>query len=100
MSSNSIHPLFLTFSSVWISGSDLVLATVSALEVTTKLFYSYYSKLKPYSQSLLTPVALPSSVGAAAGCAQLLKLDRDGVRNSCAIAAGTVTVCPAEYVPH
>lgn len=74
------------------------MAVVAGLETTTRLFNSYYMRVKPYSDSLLIPVALPSTVGAAATCSRLLGLSPSQTREALAIGAGACTVCPAERV--
>ncbi|KAL8283945.1 hypothetical protein RQP46_005058 [Phenoliferia psychrophenolica] len=79
-------------------GSEVITALVAGLEVTTKLFNSYHPRQKPYSDSLMVSVALPSAVGGAAACGVILKLDATALNEALAIGAGTTSVCPGEII--
>ncbi|WP_042876678.1 MmgE/PrpD family protein [Cupriavidus necator] len=87
-----------TAEAVGASGRQLIEAVVRAIELTSAVYTAVYPSLKPYSEVGLTPVGLPSSVGAAAGVAHLRGLDDDQTRHALAISGALAGWCPAEVI--
>jgi len=87
-----------TAEAVGASGRQLIEAVVRAIELTSAVYTAVYPSLKPYSEVGLTPVGLPSSVGAAAGVAHLRGLDDEQTRHALAISGALAGWCPAEVI--
>ncbi len=80
------------------SGRTLIEAVVRALESTASVYNVIYPSLKPYNEVGMTPVGIPSSVGAAAGVAHLYDLDSETTRHALAIACALAGWCPSEVI--
>ncbi len=80
------------------SGAEMLVAFAAGVEVTARIYNALYPTLKPYDECGMVPVGLPSSVGAAAVAARLLKLNGSGTRRALGIAAGLAGWCPAEVI--
>lgn len=87
-----------TAEAVGASGRQLIEAVVRAIELTSAVYSAVYPSLKPYSEVGLTPVGLPSSVGAAAAVAHLRGLDDEQTRHALAISGALAGWCPAEVI--
>jgi 2-methylcitrate dehydratase PrpD len=80
------------------SGAELIEAVIVGIEVTSRVYSSYYYDKKPYTEVGITPVGFPSSIGAAATAARLLKLDKQQTPDAMAIAGALAGWCPAEVI--
>lgn len=80
------------------SGAELVEAVIVGIEVTSRVYSSYYYDMKAYTEVGMVPVGFPNSVGAAAAVARLLKLDEQHTANAMAIAGALAGWCPAEVI--
>lgn len=80
------------------SGSELLVALAAGIEVTARLYASFYPHLKSYEECGLVSVGVPSTVGAAAAAALLLRLRPDETRHALAIGASLAGWCPAEVI--
>ncbi|NSX13206.1 MmgE/PrpD family protein [Cupriavidus taiwanensis] len=87
-----------TAEAVGASGRQLIEAVARAIEVTSAVYSAVYPSLKPYGEVGLTPVGLPSSVGAAAGVAHLRGLNEEQTRHALAISGALAGWCPAEVI--
>lgn len=80
------------------SGADFLTAVVVGIEVTSKIYDSYYPYLKPYTECGIVPICLPSTIGIAAATSKLLGLSLNQTENALAIAASLTGWCPAETI--
>ncbi len=87
-----------TAETVGASGRQLIEAVVRAIELTSAVYAAVYPSLKPYSEVGLTPVGLPSSVGAAAAVAHLRGLNEEQTRHALVISGALAGWCPAEVI--
>lgn len=81
-----------------VSGAAVIEAIVAGVEVTSRIYASYYSDIKPFAETGMAPPGIPSTFGAAAAAARLLKLDADGIGRAIAIAGALASWCPAEVI--
>jgi 2-methylcitrate dehydratase PrpD len=80
------------------TGGDLIDALVAGVEVTARLYNTFYPQLKSYEDCGMVSVGLPSSVGAATAAARLLRLSQPETANALAMAAALAGWCPAEMI--
>lgn len=80
------------------SGDALLVATIVGIEVTTRIYNSLYSTLKPYSECGMGMIGLANTVGVAAGSARLRNLNAEQTRAALDIAGGLAGWCPAEAI--
>ncbi len=80
------------------SGFELLEAVVRGIEVTSRVYEAIYPSMRRYTEMGLVPVGIPSTIGAAAAAAHLLKLDAQQTLNALAIAGSLAGWCPAEVI--
>jgi 2-methylcitrate dehydratase PrpD len=80
------------------SGADLLKAVVAGIEITSRIYGAYYSDLKPYTETGITPPGFLNSIGAAAAASILLGLDERQTAESLAIAGALAGWCPSEVI--
>ncbi|MCK9512656.1 MAG: MmgE/PrpD family protein [Pigmentiphaga sp.] len=81
-----------------VPGGVLIEALVSGLEVTWRIYSAVYPQLKPFGESGLVPVGIPSAFGAAAVASRLWRLPPPTLAHALAIAGATAGWCPAEVI--
>jgi 2-methylcitrate dehydratase PrpD len=81
-----------------VSGAQLLKAVIAGIEITSRIYTSAYSTLKPYTDVGMVTVGTASAFGAAAVAAQLQGLTRDQTREALAIAGALANWCPAEVI--
>jgi len=80
------------------SGLQVLEAVVRGIEVTSRVYEAIYPTLRRYTEMGLVPVGIPSTIGAAAAAAHLLRLDEQQTLNALAIAGSLAGWCPAEVI--
>jgi 2-methylcitrate dehydratase PrpD len=80
------------------SGTALLEAVITGIEVTARVYSAYYPTLKPYTEAGMAPVGFPNTIGVAAGAAKLLGLDEKRTANAMANAGALAGWCPAEVI--
>jgi 2-methylcitrate dehydratase PrpD len=80
------------------SGLQALEAVVRGIEVTSRVYEAIYPSMRRYTEMGLVPVGIPSTIGAAAAAAHLLKLDTQQTLNALAIAGSLAGWCPAEVI--
>lgn len=80
------------------SGLQVLEAVVRGIEVTSRIYESIYPSMRRYTEMGLVPVGIPSTIGAAAAAAHLLRLDAQQTLNALAIAGSLAGWCPAEVI--
>lgn len=80
------------------SGLQALEAVVRGIEVTSRVYEAIYPSMRRYTEMGLVPVGIPSTIGAAAAAAHLLKLDAQQTLNALAIAGSLAGWCPAEVI--
>lgn len=84
--------------SVAASGPDLLEALCVGIEVTSRIYSSFYPTMRPYTEVGMVSVGPAGSAGAAAACAKLLGLDEAGYLHAMANALAQAGWCPAEVI--
>ena len=80
------------------TGLQILEAVVRGIEVTSRVYEAIYPTLRRYTEMGLVPVGIPSTIGAAAAAAHLLRLDDHQTLNALAIAGSLAGWCPAEVI--
>ncbi|MFM7010162.1 MAG: MmgE/PrpD family protein [Betaproteobacteria bacterium] len=80
------------------SGLQLLEAVVRGIEVTSRVYEAIYPSLRRYTEMGLVPVGIPSTIGAAAAAAHLLRLNDQQTLDALAIAGSLAGWCPAEVI--
>lgn len=80
------------------SGLHVLEAVVRGIEVTSRVYEAIYPSMRRYTEMGLVPVGIPSTIGAAAAAAHLLRLDAQQTLNALAIAGSLAGWCPAEVI--
>lgn len=80
------------------SGVQVLEAVVRGVEITSRVYEAIYTTMRRYTEMGLVPVGIPSTIGAAAAAAHLLRLDDQQTLNALAIAGSLAGWCPAEVI--
>lgn len=80
------------------TGARLLEAVVRGIEATASVYAAVYPLLKRFTEMGMVPVAVPSSIGAAAASACLLGLDVERSGQAMSIAGTLAGWCPAEVI--
>ena len=77
-------------------GRTFLSACIAGIESTTRLHFTYYEYMKPYTEMAITPPAVPNAMGSAAAATIVSGGQEEQVRNAMGIALSLATWGPAE----
>lgn len=80
------------------SGSALLKSVIAGIEITSRIYTSVYSTLKPYTDVAMVTPGIVSAFGAAAVTASLRGMSREATREALVLAGALTTWCPAEAI--
>jgi len=84
--------------SVDATGTEILKAVISGIEVTARVYSGYYPHKKPYTEAGMIGVGIPSTFGTTAVASVLYGLSKEQTTDAMAIGGALAGWCPAEAV--
>ncbi len=80
------------------TGADLLKAVIAGIEVTSRIYSAYYTHIKPYTETGITPPGVINSIGSAGAASAILGLDEERTTQALAVAGALAGWCPTEVI--